>query len=123
MRENCTSGSEGRAEVAAMRSAASPDPTPAMPSNKTGGPVAEAVEGRGSVEGNTASETRAGLRARVSASSDLERVRRVALKGRDTRLTALLHHVSVDRLRSSFRGVAPGCGGGGRRRDVARVRA
>ena len=29
MRENCTSGSEGRAEVAAKRSAASPDPTPA----------------------------------------------------------------------------------------------
>jgi hypothetical protein len=27
LRENCTSGSEGRAEVAATRTAASPDPT------------------------------------------------------------------------------------------------
>ena len=86
----------------------SDDPVvPAKPPNKAGGPVAEVVEGRGSVEGNTASETRAGRRAGICASSDLERVRRVALKGRDTRLTALLHHVSVDRLRSSFRALRP----------------
>lgn len=81
------------------------------PSNNTGRPVAEMVEGRGSVEGNTASETRAGHSAGPSASSDLERVRRVALKDRDMRLTALLHHVTLDGLRSSFRALRSGAAG------------
>jgi hypothetical protein len=40
LRENRTSGSEGRAEAAAMRTAASPDPTPIEPCgqhNRRGG--------------------------------------------------------------------------------------
>ena len=36
---------------------------PAKPPNNPGGPGAEVVEGRGLPEGNTASETRSGLRA------------------------------------------------------------
>ncbi len=43
----------------------------------------------------------------MSASSELERVRQVALKDRNTRLTTLLHHVTVDRLHSSFRALRP----------------
>lgn len=76
---------------------------------------AEVVEGRGSAEGNTHGETRAGHCAGQRAPSDLERVRQAALKDRDARLTALLHHVTVDRLRSSFlalkRGAAAGVDG------------
>jgi len=72
---------------------------PAKPPNKPGEPGAEVVEGRGLPEGNTAGETRSGRGAGQGVSSDLGRVRQVARKDRDVRFTALLHHVSVDRLR------------------------
>ena len=80
---------------------------PAKPPNNTGRPVAEAVEERGLAEGNTTSETRAGHSAGVSVPSALERVRRAALKDKDARFTALLHHVDVDRLRAAYRAVRP----------------
>lgn len=63
MRENCTSGSEGRAEVAAIWSAASPDPTPAKLPNNAAHAAAEAVEGRGLREGNAVGKTRDDLKA------------------------------------------------------------
>src|SRR3712207_1157320 len=93
LRENCTSGSEGRAEVAATTAAASPDPTPAKPPNKPGRPGAEVVEERGLPEGNAASKTRSGRRAGQGAPSALDRVRQVAQKDKDAKFTALLHHV------------------------------
>jgi hypothetical protein len=65
------------------------------------------VEGRGLPEGNTASETRPGLSAGERVSSDLERVRRVARKDGDVRFTALLHHVTVERLREAYRAISP----------------
>jgi hypothetical protein len=40
-------------------------------------------------------------------SSDLDRVRRVARKDGDVRFTALLHHVTVDRLREAYRAISP----------------
>jgi group II intron reverse transcriptase/maturase len=40
-------------------------------------------------------------------SSDLDRVRQVARKDKDVRFTALLHHVSVDRLREAYRAISP----------------
>ena len=55
---------------------------PAKLPNKTALAVAEAVEGRGPAEGNAASETRPGLRAGLSVSSELDRVRRVARQDR-----------------------------------------
>jgi len=55
--------------------------------------VAEVVEGRGPAEGNAASETRPG--------------RQVARQDKDARFTALLHHVSVDRLRAAYRAIRP----------------
>ena len=76
---------------------------PAKPPNNPGGPGAEVVEGRGLPEGNTASETRTGLSVGERVSSDLGRVRRVARKDGDVRFTALLHHVTVDRLREAYR--------------------
>ena len=85
---------------------------PAKPPNKPGRPGAEAVEGRGLAKGNAASETRPGRRAGLSVSSDLDRVRRVARKDKDARFTALLHHVTVERLEAAYRAVRPGAAPG-----------
>ncbi len=81
---------------------------PAKPLNKPAVVAgAEAVEGRGLPEGNTASETRPGRGAGQGVSSDLDRVRQVARKDRDVRFTALLHHVDVDRLRAAYWALNP----------------
>jgi hypothetical protein len=80
---------------------------PAKAPNKPAGAGAEAVEGRGLPEGNAASETRPGPRAGEGVSSELDRVRRVARKDGKVRFTALLHHVSVDRLRAAYWGLNP----------------
>jgi group II intron reverse transcriptase/maturase len=80
--------------------------------NNPGVPGAEVVEGRGLPEGNTASEARPGRSAGQGVSSDLERVRQVARKDRDVRFTALLHHVSVDRLREAYRAISPNAAAG-----------
>src|ERR1035438_3927475 len=74
---------------------------------KLGGLGAEAVEGRGLPKGNAASETRPGRSAGLGVSSDLDRVRQVARKDRDVQFTALLHHVSIDRLREAYRAISP----------------
>jgi group II intron reverse transcriptase/maturase len=52
-------------------------------------------------------QTRPGRSAGPGVSSDLDRVRQVARKDRDVRFTALLHHVSVDRLREAYRAISP----------------
>lgn len=70
------------------------------------------VEGRGLLEGSTAGETRPGRSAGLGVSSDLDRVRQVARKDKDVRFTALLHHVSVDRLREAYRAIRPGAAPG-----------
>ena len=80
---------------------------PAKPSNKTGGPVAEVVEERGLAKGNTVSKTRPGHSAGQGVSSALDRVRRAALKDKEARFTALLHHVDLDRLRAAYRALSP----------------
>jgi RNA-directed DNA polymerase len=85
---------------------------PQKPSNNPGGPGAEVVEGRRPVKGNAASETRPGLSAGLGVSNDLERVRRVARRAKQVRFTALLHHVSVDRLREAYRALRPGAAAG-----------
>jgi RNA-directed DNA polymerase len=85
---------------------------PVKPSNKPGKSGAEMVEGRGLPEGNAASETRPGRSAGLGVSSDLDRVRRVARRDRDVRFTALLHHVSVERLRDAYRAIRPNAAAG-----------
>jgi hypothetical protein len=79
---------------------------PAKLPNKPAQVGAEVVEGRGLPEGNTASETRPGLSAGESVSSELDRVRQVARKDREVRFTALLHHVTIDRLREAYRAIS-----------------
>jgi RNA-directed DNA polymerase len=75
---------------------------PANPPNKAARAVAEAGEERERAKGNTASETRPGLSAGPGVSSELDRVRQVARRDREARFTALLHHVSLNRLYLAF---------------------
>jgi group II intron reverse transcriptase/maturase len=86
---------------------------PAKPPNKPAVVAgAEVVEGRSLPEGNAASEARPGRSAGQGVSSDLDRVRQVARKDRDVRFTALLHHVTVDRLREAYRAIRPDAAAG-----------
>ena len=80
---------------------------PAKLPNKPAQAGAEVVEERGLPEGNTASETRPGHRAGPGAPNGLDRVRRAALKDKDAKFTALLHHVDVDRLRAAYLALRP----------------
>jgi RNA-directed DNA polymerase len=81
---------------------------PAKLANKAGVPVAEPVEGRRLDEGNTGQQNAFRTQSREGcASSALDRVRDVARKDRDARFTALLHHVSVDRLHAAYRALSP----------------
>jgi RNA-directed DNA polymerase len=77
------------------------------PPNKPGEPGAEVVEPRGLPEGNMAGQTHPGRRAGSGVSSDLVRVRELARRDRDVRFTALLHHVTVDRLRAAYWALRP----------------
>jgi RNA-directed DNA polymerase len=77
------------------------------PPNNAGLPAAEAGEGSGLGKENADSKTRPGHGAGVSATSALDRVRRVARQGKDVRFTALLHHVDVDRLRAAYFALRP----------------
>lgn len=85
---------------------------PAKLLNKPALAGAEVVEGRRWAEGNTTGKTRAGHSAGQDAFSALDRVRQVALEDRDVKFTALLHHVSVDRLRAAFLALRPGAAAG-----------
>ena len=69
---------------------------PANPPDKAA--AAEAGEERERAKGNTAGETRPGRSAGPGVSSELDRVRQVAQRDKDARFTALLHHVSLERL-------------------------
>ena len=80
---------------------------PVKPPNNAQGGAAEAVEGRRPAKGNAAGETRSGRRAGQGAPSELGRVRRIARTDKDARFTALLHHVTVDRLREAYRALEP----------------
>jgi RNA-directed DNA polymerase len=89
---------------------------PVVPAKRPNKPAvmagAEAVEGRGSAEGNTASETRPGRSAGLGVSSELDRVRQVAREDKNVRFTALLHHVIIDRLREAYRAVSSNAAAG-----------
>ncbi len=86
---------------------------PAKPLNKPAVMAgAEAVEGRGPAEGNTGSESRPGRSAGMGVSSDLDRVRQLARQDKEVRFTALLHHVTVDRLREAYRAISPNAAAG-----------
>src|SRR6266568_3584950 len=78
---------------------------PASPPNKAA--AAEAVEGRGLAKGNTDSSARPGHRAGSGVSQGLDRVRQAARRDKEARFTALLHHVTVERLRWAYWAISP----------------
>ena len=95
---------------------------PARPANKAVRGVvahtrtaAEPAEERGLAEGNTESAARSGRRAGTGVPRALDRVRQVAKRDKTVRFTALLHHITVERLRKAFRAIrrqaAPGVDG------------
>jgi RNA-directed DNA polymerase len=69
--------------------------------------AAEAGEERGPAKGNTDGETRPGRSAGPGVSSGLDRVREVAVRDKEARFTALLHHVTVSRLRWAYWAISP----------------
>ena len=83
--------------------------------NKGGQLPAEDVEGRALTKENTEPSNPCRTPSRESGPSGLDRVRRAAKGDRKLRFTALLHHVTVEQLRSSYhqlkKGAAPGVDG------------
>jgi RNA-directed DNA polymerase len=76
---------------------------PVKRANNTGRSVAEPVEERRLAKGNTDQQNASRTLSRdVGASSALDRVRQAARMDRNARFTALLHHVTVDRLRQAY---------------------
>ena len=88
---------------------------PGKSPNKAGQTAAEVMEGRGLAKGNTNQQNASRTQSRKSAPSALERVRQAARKDRRKKFTALLHHVTVDRLRVAYlqlqKKAAPGVDG------------
>ena len=76
-----------------------------MPPDKAA--AAETAEERGLAEGNADGPTRPGHRAGPGVPSGLDRVREVARRDKDARFTALLHHVSLQRLVMAYSDLSP----------------
>jgi hypothetical protein len=76
---------------------------PTKPPNKTGSPVSEVVEGRGLTKENTRQQntSRTPLPDQ-DVPSALERVRQAAIRNKKERFSALLHHVTPQRLTAAF---------------------
>ena len=87
----------------------------AKPTNKSGPPEAESAEPREGAEGNRQEPHTGRTQSRESVSPGLERVRERARQGKKERFTTLLHHVTVELLRTAYfslkREVAPGVDG------------
>ena len=95
---------------------------PVKRSNKEGLPSAEAVEGRTSPKGNGGETAAARTLRRDTASNGLIAVRRAARQSKSVRFTALLHHITIDLLKRSYRSLERELRVGYRRCDVAGLR-
>jgi RNA-directed DNA polymerase len=89
---------------------------PTKSPNKAKGLAAEVMEGRGLTEENTGQQNTPRTQGRtLSVPSALDRVRTAAKRNKDERFSALLHHVTVERLRNAFlainRDATPGVDG------------
>ena len=75
---------------------------PTKQPNNAEGPAAEAVEGRDLIKGNTSKQNTSRTQSRPDVPSALDRVRKAAMTDKKMRFTALLHHVTLDRLRTAY---------------------
>src|SRR3990172_8043161 len=81
---------------------------PAKPLNKAPNDIgaAEAVEGRGLAEGNAAQQNTSRTQCRPKdVPNALDRIRQAAIRNKEEKFTALLHHITLERLRSAFYGI------------------
>lgn len=86
---------------------------PTKQPNKTPHGAAEAVEGRSPTKGNAIQQNTSRTQRRTNdVPSALDRVRQAARRDRKARFTALLHHVTIDRLRSAFEALQCGAAAG-----------
>jgi len=85
------------------------------PTNKAGPPAAEPVERRAGTEGNAAQQSTHRTQSRARVTQELGRVRQAARQRKTEQFTALLHHITVDTLRTAYyalrRKAAPGVDG------------
>src|SRR6202040_4206946 len=72
------------------------------PTNKAGRPVAEPVEPRPGTKGNTDQQSTHRAQSRARVIQALGRVRQAARQRKKEQFTALLHHISIDTLRTAF---------------------
>ena len=76
---------------------------------------AESMEGRDGAKGNTSQHNTPRTQSRTGVPQALERVRQAARRDKKAKFTALLHHVTVERLRQAYqelrRQAAPGVDG------------
>src|SRR6202167_6111767 len=84
--------------------------------NNAGQPAAEGMEGRGLAKGNLPQQNASWTPSREDALSAMERVRQAASKDKETRFTALLHHIyNLETLRMAYfslkKEAAPGVDG------------
>jgi len=70
--------------------------------NKEAQALAESNEGRAATKGNLRSQSTCRTRGRESVSQAVERIRQAVKRDPKEKLTALLHHISVDTLCWSF---------------------
>jgi RNA-directed DNA polymerase len=80
---------------------------PKRQTNKAEQSGAESVEGRGSAKGNTQESAACRAQDRRSVSIGLAGVRQAARRDKKMRFTTLLHHVDLDRLRTSYEELNP----------------
>ncbi len=86
---------------------------PAKQPNEDQGGSQEVVEGRPLTKENRAQSNSCRTQSRESEPNGLGRVREAARQDGKLRFTALLHHVTIDLLRSSYRGVNKRAAAGG----------
>src|SRR5439155_23842219 len=89
---------------------------PTKSPNKAGQPATEGMEGRGLTKGNLQQQNVSRTPSRTDTPSALQRVRQAASKDKETRFTALLHHIyNLETLRLAYfclkKEAAPGVDG------------
>ena len=75
---------------------------PEKPVNKADKSVAEPVEGSGGAKRNASQQSTVRTQSRDAVSLAQARIREAVTRNPGEKLTALLHHITVDTLRSSF---------------------
>jgi len=87
-----------------MHDAEKSDPprVPRKSANNVAYAAAEPMEGRGGTKGNADSQSTVRTQSRKAVSQAQVRIREAVNRNRKEKLTALLHHVSVDCLRAAF---------------------